>query len=227
MGSTLVQLLPLIIGSAVVPMQIILIILMLTSEQQAAAKAIGFVLGMTLVRLGQGIVFGLIFTGGAEASGDASEGSGWIVSTLLLVLGLLLLINAFKTWRGEPDPDAPPPKWLTMADDMSPLTAFAMGAGLILIAAKLWVFTLGAIGTIGDAQLGQPASTITYLLYILLAESLLLIPIAIRLIFPDQSTALLGATSDWLEKYNRVIVMTASLIFGALFFYNGVSGFLS
>ena len=48
MGSTLASLLPLIIGSAVVPMQIILIILMLTSEQQALAKAIGFVLGMTL-----------------------------------------------------------------------------------------------------------------------------------------------------------------------------------
>ena len=118
MGSTLVQLLPLIIGSAVVPMQIILIILMLTSEQQAAAKAIGFVLGMTLVRLGQGILFGLIFTGGADASGTtANEGSSWVVSTLLLVLGLLLLITAFKTWRGEPDPDAPPPKWLTMADE--------------------------------------------------------------------------------------------------------------
>ena len=36
-----------------------------------------------------------------------------------------------------------------------------------------------------------------------------------------------AATSDWLEKYNRVIVITASLIFGALFFYKGVSGFLT
>ncbi len=228
MGSTLVQLFPLIIGSAVVPMQIILIILMLTSEQQALAKAIGFVLGMTLVRLGQGILFGLIFTGGADASGTtANEGSNWVVSTLLLVLGILLLITAFKTWRGEPDPDAPPPKWLTMADGMSPLMAFAMGAGLLLIGAKLWVFTLGAISTIGDAQLGQPMSSITFLLFVLLAQSLLLIPIAIRAIFPEKSTAWLSATSDWLEKYNRVIVITASLIFGALFFYKGVSGFLT
>ena len=105
MGSTLTSLLPLIIGSAVVPMQIILIILMLTSEEQALTKAIGFVLGMTTVRLGQGILFGLIFTGGADTSGTtASEGSNWVVSTLLLVLGILLLITAFKTWRGEPIP---------------------------------------------------------------------------------------------------------------------------
>ena len=104
--------------------------------------------------------------------------------------------------------------------------AFAMGAGLLLIGAKLWVFTLGAIGTIGDAQLGQPMSSITFLLYVLLAQSLLLIPIAIHAIFPEKSTAWLAATSDWLEKYNRAIVITASLIFGALFFYKGVSGFL-
>jgi hypothetical protein len=214
-----------IIGSAVVPMQIIMLLLMLTSERQGLAKAIAFVLGMTLVRLGQGILFGLIFTGGQGAAETGSEGSGWIVSTLLTVLGILLLISFYKALTGEEDPDAPPPKWMSMLDTMTPMMAFAIGAGLLLIGAKMWVFTLSAIGTIGDAALGQPASTITFVLFVLLAESLLILPILVRIVLPQQSQAWLGSLSNWLEIHNRQIVMVASLIFGLLFLYQGVSGF--
>ena len=225
MSATLISLLPMIIGSAVVPMQIIMLLLMLTSEKQGLAKAIAFVLGMTLVRLVQGVLFGLIFTGGQGASESSSEGSSWVVSTLLTVLGILLLISFYKALTGEEDPDAPPPKWMAMLDTMSPLLAFGIGAGLLLIGAKMWVFTLSAIGTIDDAALGQPASMITFVLFVLLAESLLILPILVRMILPGQSQAWLGALSSWLEAHNRQIVMVASLIFGLLFLYQGISGF--
>jgi hypothetical protein len=221
MPPVLASLLPLIIGSALVPVQIIMVILLLTSEKQGPLKAIAFVVGMTLVRLAQGLLFGLIFVGGST---DVSEGSGWIKSTLLAVLGILLLINAYKSFRKEPDPDAPPPKWLAMIEKASPLVALAMGAGLILLSAKLWVFTLGAISAIGAAQLGQPSSTIAFLLFVLLAESLLIIPILIRLLFPAKASALLGSFGDWLEAHNSQIVMVVSLVFGALFLYQGLTG---
>lgn len=225
MTATLIALLPMIIGSAVVPMQIIMLLLMLTSEKQGLAKAIAFVLGMTAVRLAQGVIFGLVLTGGAGATDTGSEGSSWIVSTLLTVLGILLLISFYRALTGEEDPDAPPPKWMAMLDTMTPLMAFAIGAGLLLIGAKMWVFTLSAIGTIDDAALGQPASTITFLLFVLLAQSLLILPILVRLILPGQSQAWLESLSSWLEAHNRQIVMVASLIFGLLFLYQGVSGF--
>ena len=180
---------------------------------------------MTLVRVAQGVVFGLIFSGGQGATDTGSEGASWIVSTLLTVLGILLLISFYKALTGEDDPDAPPPKWMAMLDTMTPLLAFGVGAGLLLIGAKMWVFTLSAIGTIGDAALGQPASTITFLLFVLLAESLLILPILVRMILPRQSAAWLCSLSSWLEVHNRQIVMVASLIFGLLFLYKGISGF--
>ena len=224
MFNTLVSILPLILGSAIVPAQIIMIILMLTSEKQAPAKAAAFILGMTLVRLAQGVIFGLVLTGGDATGEDGS--SGWIMSTLMLVLGILLLITAYKQFTHDPDPDAPPPKWLTMIEKATPLTALALGAGLILISGKMWVFTLGAISTISAAQLGQPAGAITYLLFALLAASLLIIPTLIRLIFPTRAAALLGAVGDGLEKYNSQIVTVVSLIFGVLFLYKGITGLL-
>ena len=113
-----------------------------------------------------------------------------------------------------------------MIDSLTPLKAFGMGFGLLMIGAKFWVFTLGAIGVISQAQLGQPSSTIAYLLFVLLAESLLLLPILIRIIVPAQSKSLLDATSTWLNRYNRPIVIVVSLVFGLLFLYQGVSGLL-
>ena len=87
--------------------------------------------------------------------------------------------------------------------------------------------TLGAISRIGEAQLGQPSSTVAYLIFVLLAESLLLLPILIRVGIPAQSKSLLGATSAWLTRYNRPIVIAVSLVFGLLFLYQGASDLLS
>jgi hypothetical protein len=226
MGATLVSLLPFIIGSALVPVQIILAILLLKSPAQGVLKASAFVGGMTVARLLQGLFFGLIITNSATAAEEAG-GKSPVISTLLMLLGILLLIAAYKKWSKEEDPDAPPPKWLAMMDSVTPLKAFGVGLGLVAISAKLWVFTLTAITVIGDAQLGQPYSTFTYLLFILLAESLLLLPILVRIVVPEQGKSLLDSISAWLTRYNRPITIAVSLVFGLLFLYQGVSGLLN
>lgn len=225
MGALLKSLLPLIIGSALVPAQIIIAILLLKSPKQGLLKAIAYVGGMTTTRLLQGLIFGLILINNA-ASSDESDGKSLIVSTLLMLLGIFLLITAYRTWRKEDDPDAPPPKWLTMLDSLAPLKAFGIGFGLLLIGAKFWVFTLAAIGTIGEAELGQPSSTIAYLLFVVLAESLLLLLIVIQIVIPERSKILLEDLSVWLTRYNRLIMISVSLVFGLMFFYQGVSGLL-
>jgi len=226
LGPVIVSLLPFIIGSALVPIQIIIDILLLKSPKQGLLKATAYVGGMTILRLLQGLIFGLILTNSAAAATQEDSGKSPIVSTLLLVLGILLLVTAYKQWRKDDDPDAPPPKWLTMIDGFTPLKSFGIGFGLLLIGGKFWVFTLGAISMIGQAQLGQPTSTVAFILFVLLAESLLLTPILIRIIIPKQSTTLLEKASAWLTRYNRVIVIVVSLVFGIIFLYQGASGLL-
>ncbi len=116
MAETIIKLTPFIIGSAVVPLQVMMIILLLNSPRQGLAKAICLVAGMTTIRLMQGVIFGLILSPEpGETSGKSS-----VVSTLLLVLGILLLITAYKQWRSEDDPDGPPPKWMVMLDTLTP-----------------------------------------------------------------------------------------------------------
>jgi threonine/homoserine/homoserine lactone efflux protein len=199
-----------------------MMIILAVTLKQGLAKAIYLVAGMTVVRFFQGVIFGLILS---PRPGETS-GKSTVVSTLLIVLGILLLITAYKTWRNEDDPDDPPPKWLVILDTLTPLKAFGIGVGLVLISGKFWVFTLSAIGVIEEAQLGQPSSTVAFLFFILLAQSLLLIAIIVRVIIPEQSKSIMEAISAWLTRYNRRIVMVVSLVFGLLFFVQGASGLL-
>lgn len=225
MATLFAALLPHILGSAIVPLQIIIGLLLLKSPKQGRLKAIAYVGGMTTTRLFQGLLFGWIFAESATLSGD-SDGKNPIVSTLLLVLGILLFIAAYKKWHGQSDPDDPPPQWLTRIDQLTPLMAFGIGLGLPLVAAKLWVFTLSALATITAAPLDWRTSAIVYLLFIVLAESLLLLPILARLLFPKRSKALLIELSAWLTHNSRSITMGMSLVFGAFFLHSGITGLL-
>jgi hypothetical protein len=70
-------------------------------------KAIAFLSGGVGVRLLQGILFGLVI--GAACKSNSAPGPKLIVSTLLPVVGVVLLVTAFKQWRKQDDADAPAP----------------------------------------------------------------------------------------------------------------------
>jgi hypothetical protein len=222
MTETLVEIIPFIIGSAIAPGQIIIILLLLKSPQSGLGKAILFLLGVTSIRLLQGIVFGVILNLGASAEG--TNGKGPVVSTLLLVLGIFLLITAYKKITKEQDPEDSPPKWITSIETATKTKLFTFGMQLPLISPKMWVFILGAIGTISHAQLGQPTSFFTFLVFIILAQMLLILPIIIRLLLPKRSMKVFQSASVWLSDNNRIILIVISLIFGIFFLYQGIYG---
>ncbi len=225
MMQILPSLLPMILGSALAPAWPILVLLMLRSRN-GLLKAIAFVTGVTLVRLLQGLVFGYLFGASSAAEGEAG-GPSPVAATLLLVLGILLLVTAIKTLRKEDDPDAPPPKWMTTLNSATPLKALGLGVIFTLVAAKLWVFTLSAIGVIRSANLASPAENVgAFLIFILGAQSLMILPLLIYGVAPNQSANLLQGITNWLERYNRVITIAVSLLFGSFFVWKGTSGLL-
>ena len=80
---------------------------------------------------------------------------------------------------------------------------------------------------IGEAQLSQLDSIVAYLLFILVAETLVLVPILIRIAAPAQSTRILNNMSDWLTQHNHNLMIGVSLVFGLFFLIKGISGLLS
>lgn len=216
------DLLPMILGTALAPAWIIIVLLILRSPN-GLVKAIAFVVGTTIVRLLQGIVFGSILRSAKLGEGNSSFIA---VSMLLLVLGIFLLISAVKKLMNEDDPDAPPPKWMSTFEQATVFSLLGMGALTTLIAPKLWVFTLSALGVIRGENLEPWNEFKIFLLYILAAEILLILPLLLYIAMPRQSAQMLHSVSKWLVKYNKQITVVASLVFGFLFLWKGLSGLL-
>ena len=219
-GDVTAELIPLIVGATVVPFYPIAVLLMLQGPG-GLVNAIAFVAGNIAVRLAQGVLFGLVL--GVAMAASSEDGQRLGVSTLLLTVGVLLSITAIKKWRKEEDPDAPPPQWMSAIGGLSAVKAVGAGALLVTIAVKQWVFTLSAIG---EAELGEAASTGLYLIYALATQTLVVLPIVAYAVAPHRAAGPLEAAETWLERHNRVIVTTVSLVFGVWFLYKGITGLI-
>jgi len=218
-----INLLPLIVGAAVLPLWIIAALLLVRGEG-GVLKAAAFAAGAMMLRLLQGILFGYVIDAAADANGGG--GSNLIASTLLLVAGILLWITAIRKWRTEDDPDAPPPQWMATLGGLSWPKAFGVGALWMTIAVKQWVFTLSAIAVIDEAKVGRAGSVLAYLVFVLAAHSLVLAPVVVSAIAPARSATPLNAMYGWLERRNRVITIAVSSIFGVWFLGKGIAGLL-
>jgi hypothetical protein len=223
MGSTIAEILPLMIGSALGPAPIIMVLLLLR-RPGGLLIACSLVGGMTATRLVQGALFGRV-----ASSVDTSDGkndSSTIVTVLLLVIGILMLVTALRLFLKEEDPDAPPPKWLQLIGTMTPRTAFAIGAGMLLIAPKHWVFLLGAIGVIREADISQSQGITAFLIFVLGAEALLISPLLAYTVAPSRSGPALAKLADWMERKNLQIAIAVALIFGLYFTWKALDGLL-
>jgi hypothetical protein len=223
MRTILIELLPLIIGAALLPLWIVMSLLLLRGAG-GMSKATAFAAGAMAVRVLQGIFFGYVFGTAADANGY--QGSSVVASTLLLVVGVVLLVTAVRQWHKDDDPDAPPPPWMATLGTASSLKAFGIGALLMTIAVKQWVFTLAAIAVLDDAQMGLARSAVAYVVFVVAAHALVLMPIVIAVLAPSRSAAMLDAMRGWLERHNRMITLCVSSIFGAWFAWKGTMGLL-
>jgi hypothetical protein len=223
LGSVLLDLLPLMIGAALVPIASFIVVLLL-SNPGGLPKGVAFVSGAIVVRLAQGIVFGYIFTSDPVATSET--GGNLIVSTLLLVMGILMLITAFRKWDKEEDPDAPPPKWMVALDTLTVPKAFGLGFAQVAISSKQWVFTLSAIGIISAAQLTPPIGDGLFLVYVLAAQVFGLIAVIGVAVAPRAAGVVITQAREWLMRNNRRILIAFSLIFGLFFLFKGIIGLL-
>lgn len=214
------SLLPLAIASAVVPVQLIVTVLLGQSAGGRTAS-LAWVAGMLTVRLTQGVVLGLVL--GPEIWGGG-EDAGVAASLGLLVVATLLLVMAARKALDEPDEDAPPPRWKAGLDSATPARAYLMGVGVLLISAKSWVFTLGAVAAIEAAEGGPGSSVLAYVVFVLLAMSAHLAIVGSAYLAPQRADRLLGSFADALGRYDRPITIAVGVIFGAWFLLRALDG---
>jgi Sap, sulfolipid-1-addressing protein len=209
---------PLILASSVLPLQTVVTLLLVRSSLRSAYA---WVAGKTIVRLLQGVLFGVVLTASEEKLGPREPQV--FLGALLLVMALMLYVKALRSAVKAEDEDAPPPQWVAKAGSMSPLAAFAAGAGFMTVSFKFLAFTLGAISAITEAHLGRKLSVLMFVLFVVLAQSVPFAIVALASSSSSRSAAILEGFRAWLQRNNRAIGIIFGLVFGTWFLLKSLS----
>src|SRR5436305_13860196 len=204
MGKAIGEILPYALGAAISVIPIIAIILMLVTPKAKAngtSFAAGFVAGLARICI---VAVGL--AGGSNYS--SSSGPTKTVSTIKLLLGLLLLLAAFRQWRARPKPGEEPtmPKWLASIDQFTPARSLGIGAALSTVNPKNFAMSLAAGLSIAQAGLSTGQDAATILIYVLLAGATILGPLIVYLAMGQRATEILGGWRTWLADNNATVM---------------------
>jgi threonine/homoserine/homoserine lactone efflux protein len=221
MADAIGQVLSLGVGVALSPVPIIAVVLMLGTPRARAngpAFLLGWVIGLALA----GTVI-LLVSSGANASDDGDPAS-W-VGVLELVLGVLLLLVAARTWQVRPrgDREAELPKWMQTIDSFTASRSIGFGALLSGVNPKNLLLTVGAAAAI--AQTGIPAGeqAVALAVFIVVATLGPGIPVAIYFAMGDRAERLLEELKGWMAAHNAAIMAVLCLIIAMKLIGDGIS----
>lgn len=125
MGEVIGEILPLAVGVGISPVPIIAVILMLGTPRGATNGAV-FLLGW----LAGAAIAGTVVLVIADAVGIATGGPSKAAYVFKIVLGALLLVGAFRQWRGRPKEGEEPemPKWMQALNEFTWPKSLGLGA---------------------------------------------------------------------------------------------------
>jgi len=223
MNDLILALIPLGLAAAFQPPQVIAMLILLQTKR-GLLTGLGYVAGMFLFRLALGLVFWFLASSLEQTVESTGGRFGILVSGVLIVLGLLLLVNALRRVFSAADEDQTASSWMDNLEDISPLRAGLVGVAFLALDPKDWITDLAAVNLIADADLAGFTSLMAYLIYLLVALSLLLLPMIYLLVFPKKAKSSLGKLNGWMKQHARGIEIVTAILFGLLFIGIGMGG---
>ncbi len=222
MGSAIGEMLPLAIGIAISPVPIIAIILMLISPKARSnglAFLGGWLLGLALV----GTVV-LIVANNAEVA--TSSGPSRTVGALRLVLGLLLLVLAWRRFKTRPGAgeEASMPKWMRALDTFTPTRSLAIGALLSGVNPKNLILCATAAAGIAQSGLSGFQQAVVLLVLVVVGSLGLIAPVGVYFAMGDKATKALDGWKAWLAANNATVMIVLFVVFGVTLVGKGIGG---
>lgn len=139
------------------------------------------------------------------------------------IFGLLLLILAVRSFFTEDDPDTPPPRFMTILDDIGPFKSFGLGIAISIMQPRFILLVLAGASIIADADLPTTESFITILALALLMVWAMFIPIVIFMIMGKHRTNTIKSMREWLVSNQRMVNSFVMFFFGILMIILGLS----
>lgn len=214
------------LASAVAPTQILMTVVLLRSPH-GVGPTVAFVCGLALMRLLQGLMFGLLldpFAAFPDGLPWSDRLDGPVPSAVLLVVGVALLVGGVRALVRGGDDDAGRSDWLKRATRLRPGTAFAIGAGLTAIGVKFWLLTVAVIAVIGAADPRPATAAVAFLVFLVAALSVHGGLLGVAVLAPRNSDRVLAGTERWLARHRIHIVAVVGVALGAWLVVQGLAG---
>jgi len=224
MLSVIGQILPEAIGIALSPFPIIGLILILFTKQARTNSLmfmIGWLLGLSIVAA---MILVLYNAGKITVGADTTETG---VSLLPLLLGLALVVLAYRAWQKRPKAgqQAETPKWMAKIDTIKPAAALGLGALLSGVNPKNLIINVAAASTIAAANLDTTSTVIVLIVFVLLASVTIIGPVVYVQIAGASAEKNLNELKGWLIQHNSAIMAVILLVIGVKLIGKGLGTF--
>ncbi len=220
MGQGISEILTFAVGVAISPVPIIAVILMLFS-QRAGVNGPVFLLGW-VVALGavSAVVYALSDASDASTNSSASDTISWGK----IVLGVLLLVLAARTWRRRPGPrdQAPVPKWMSGIDKLTAGKALGLGLLLAGINPKNLILTAGAAAGLAQLGLSTSDAVVSLIVFVVIGSLTIAGPVVYYLVGGEDAKTRLDTVKAWLAVHNGAVMTVLFLVFGANLIAKGI-----
>ncbi len=161
------------------------------------------------------IIVTVDFTGGEPVR--ASTVPQTVGSVVLIVVGLGMLVTAWR-WSLRPAREAPKsPTWMARLDHIGPLGSAAAGALL-----QPWPMIAAGVVIISRAQLNSGLAVVGLVAFCLIGSASLLTMEGYAIFAPDRAGAKLAQVRSWVEGNRRQIMFIGAGVVGAALCAKGV-----
>jgi threonine/homoserine/homoserine lactone efflux protein len=222
-GGVIGELLPSALGVAISPVPIIAVILMLLAPHARAASIaylLGWVLGITVVVVVVALVVDPVDSSEPD---DPSNFS----AVLQLVLGVLFLLLAARSWRHRPRAGQDPtmPSWMGAIATITPLKAF--GLGLLLSSVNPKNLALGIAGgsAIGTAADDVTTAVVGVVVFVVVASASVAVPVIGYVVAERRMREPLDELRRWLTLHNSAVMSVLLLVLGVNSIGKGIAAF--
>jgi threonine/homoserine/homoserine lactone efflux protein len=147
----------------------------------------------------------------------APRWSAWV----RIVAGAVLIAIGVWRWATRHRSTAATPSWLNRLSRITPIAAFALGFGLIVVNPKVLLMNAAAGLVIGTAAWGLPGTWLAVVYYSALAASTVAIPTLAYVVAGDRVDRALKRLKEWMERQHAMLMASILLAVGLLLVFTG------
>jgi threonine/homoserine/homoserine lactone efflux protein len=194
----------------------ILIALLLLSSTKGPPNAVAYVTGYFVGYL----LIGLLALALGSTVG-ASAGGGVAGPAIAVVLGAVFVLLGLKRWRSPDTSGDQASKLFASIDALHPAKALLVGMSVTVLNFKNLALYLSAVSAVAVVEAPFSSAALAVLLIASLFCAGVFTPVAVYVLAPTRSRALLQGLKVWLLRHSHALSVALLLLFGTLFLAKG------